>query len=101
MQLLPQIWFGLVLRAIGLVALVSMPLTSLAEPLAVPGDLRVRNDLQLLNDSGVINVPLSAWPIALGDIHERKSKPKRLLIVLLGTLLGGIVGVVVQFGRAK
>jgi uncharacterized protein involved in exopolysaccharide biosynthesis len=45
--------------------------------------------------------PLSAWPIALGDIHELKSKLKRLLIVLLGTLLGGILGVVVQFGRAK
>jgi uncharacterized membrane protein YqgA involved in biofilm formation len=57
MQRLPQIWFGLVLRAIGLVA--------------------------------------------LGDIYELKSKPKRLLIVLLGTLLGGIVGIVVQFGRAK
>ena len=34
-------------------------------------------------------------------IPELKSKPKRSLIVLLGTLLGGILGVVVQFGRAK
>lgn len=34
-------------------------------------------------------------------IPELKSKPKRSLIVLLGTLLGGILGVVVQFGRQK
>ena len=69
MQLLPQIWFRLILRAIGLVALVLMPLASQAEPLAAPGDTRLRHDLQLLSDSGVINVPLTAWPIALGDIH--------------------------------
>jgi uncharacterized protein involved in exopolysaccharide biosynthesis len=34
-------------------------------------------------------------------IPELKSKPKRSLIVLLGTLLGGILAVVIQFGRAK
>jgi hypothetical protein len=41
-----------------------------AEPLAAPGDMRLRHDLQLLIDTGVINVPTSAWPIALGDIHN-------------------------------
>ncbi len=41
-----------------------------AEPLSAPGDTRLRHDLQLLNDTGVINVPLTAWPIALGDIHN-------------------------------
>jgi len=77
MQLLPQTRFGLnfnirlsgFLRAVLLAAVVATPLTSLAEPLAAPGDMRLRHDLQLLNDSGVINVPLTAWPIALGDIH--------------------------------
>ena len=32
--------------------------------------MRLRHDLQLLNDSGVINVPLTAWPISLGDINN-------------------------------
>ncbi|MEO1201758.1 MAG: capsule assembly Wzi family protein [Pseudomonadota bacterium] len=43
--------------------------TAAAEPLAAPGDLRLRHDLQLLNDSGVINMPLTAWPVSLGDVH--------------------------------
>lgn len=41
-----------------------------AEPWADPGDTRLRNDLQLLNDSGVFNLPLTAWPIAWGDIDH-------------------------------
>lgn len=39
-----------------------------AEPLASPGDALLRHDLQLLNDSGVISVPLTAWPVAFGDV---------------------------------
>ena len=41
---------------------------SAAGPWAGPGDSRLRNDLQLLNDSGVINIPLTAWPVAWGDV---------------------------------
>jgi hypothetical protein len=41
-----------------------------AEPWAGPGDTRLRNDLQLLNDSGVINIPLTAWPMAWGDVDS-------------------------------
>jgi hypothetical protein len=41
-----------------------------AEPWAGPGDTRLRNDLQLLNDSGVINIPLTAWPVAWGDVYS-------------------------------
>ncbi len=41
----------------------------MAAPLLAPGDLRVRHDLQLLNDGGVINTPLTAWPVPYGDIH--------------------------------
>lgn len=39
-----------------------------AEPWISPGDLQLRNDLQLLNDSGVMNIPLTSWPVAVGDI---------------------------------
>ena len=41
-----------------------------SEPLAAPGDLRLRHDLQLLNDTGVTNIPLTAWPISFGDVHN-------------------------------
>ena len=44
--------------------------TAVAEPMAAPGDMRLRHDLQLLNDSGVINIPLTAWPVSLGDVHN-------------------------------
>ena len=43
---------------------------ALAEPWASPGDTRLRNDLQLLDDAGAINIPLSAWPIAWGDLSN-------------------------------
>jgi hypothetical protein len=39
-----------------------------AAPLTPPGNTQLRHDLQLLNDSGVINIPLTAWPISNGDI---------------------------------
>ena len=54
--------------AIALSVLLAVP--GHAEPWAGTGDLRMRNDLQLLNDSGVINVPLTAWPVAWGDIYR-------------------------------
>jgi hypothetical protein len=49
-------------------ALITSPAT--AEPWAAPGDLRLRHDLQLLNDSGVTNVPLTTWPLSWGDIDR-------------------------------
>lgn len=44
--------------------------STLAEPLAAPGDLRLRHDLQLLNDTGAINIPLTAWPVSLGEVSN-------------------------------
>ncbi len=58
------------LIAIALLTFLAFPSASLAEPLAAPGDVRLRHDLKLLNDSGVINIPLTAWPVSLGDVHN-------------------------------
>ena len=58
------------LQAVLLVALLA-PIAVAANPLFDPGDMRLRHDLELLNDSGVINVPLTAWPISVADIHEK------------------------------
>jgi len=50
--------------------------TVAAEPWAGPGDVRLRNDLQLLNDTGVINIPLTAWPVAWGDVYSSLSETR-------------------------
>jgi len=60
-----------------LALLLAVPLASLAEPLAAPGDMRLRYDLQLLNDSGVINIPLTAWPVSYGDVHLALAEANR------------------------
>jgi len=39
-----------------------------------PGELQFRNDLLLLNDSEVINIPVTAWPIAFGDLSSALSE---------------------------
>ncbi len=44
------------------------PPVAQAEVLAAPGDLRLRHDIDLLNDSRAINISTTAWPIAWGDI---------------------------------
>ena len=44
------------------------------EPWIAPGDVQVRHDVQLLVDSGVIDLPMSAWPIAASDLANAMSK---------------------------
>lgn len=57
-------------RIIGTLLACAVAHAVMAEPVAAPGDMRLRHDLQLLNDSGAINIPLTAWPVALGDVHN-------------------------------
>ena len=51
-------------------------LLSLYYPLAYaytwadPGDMELRHDLQMLNDSRLINIPLTTWPLAWKDIDR-------------------------------
>ena len=40
-----------------------------AEVLAPPGDLRIRHDLDLLNDTRAIDITATAWPISWGEIQ--------------------------------
>jgi hypothetical protein len=54
---------------VSLVILLVVSAPAVSEPIAAPGDLRLRHDLQLLNDRGVISLPLSAWPLSLGDVN--------------------------------
>ena len=48
-----------------------------ASPWAMPGNLILRHDIQVLVDSGVINIPITTWPLAWGDIAYNLSKTER------------------------
>ena len=51
-----------------LVALFIMVTPVLAGPLIAPGDLALRHDIQRLADYGIIQGPVSTWPLAWGPI---------------------------------
>ena len=53
-----------------------------ASPWAMPDNLILRNDIQLLVDSGVINIPITTWPLAWGDIAYNLSKTEKELTLL-------------------
>ena len=44
---------------------------ALADPLARPGDLRLRSDIRLLVDEGIIDMPMNTWPIPWGDVYDQ------------------------------
>ena len=45
-----------------------------ANPWASPDDLLLRHDIQILVDSGALNIPISTWPLAWGDIAYNLTK---------------------------
>lgn len=46
-----------------------------AGPWAAPGDVRLRHDLQVLSDYGLLNIPLTTWPVSFGDIQTSLVPP--------------------------
>ena len=61
---------------------------SAGEPWIAPGNTQVRHDVQLLVDSGVIDLPMSAWPIAASDLANALGSIPRDSIVSLSRLCG-------------
>ena len=47
-----------------------------AEPWVAAGDTRVRHDVQFLVDEGVIELPMSAWPIPAADLSAALAKAR-------------------------
>ena len=45
-----------------------------ADPWIGPGDVQTRMDLELLVDTGVINVPVTVWPVPWGDVAAQLSR---------------------------
>jgi hypothetical protein len=54
-----------------LLLLTCLALVAHADPLARPGDMRLRHDIRLLVDEGVINMPMNTWPIPWGDVYDQ------------------------------
>jgi len=61
------------------------PFAVLAEPWLEPGDARLRHDLQLLADAGIVRAPLTAWPVSwpeiardIGGVADASKRPLHL-----------------------
>lgn len=66
------------LRLLGhLAALGLLSASAVAEPWAAPGDLLLRSDLQILADAGVLETPVTTWPLAWGDISAAVTSVQR------------------------
>ena len=61
-------------RLIVVTLLVTGTIAARAEPLAQPGDMQLRHDINLLVDEGMINVPVAAWPIPWADIRDQLTR---------------------------
>jgi len=66
------------MRLIVLLLLPMLAFSVEAGPWIDPGDTGLRNDLQLLSDSGVIGTPVTAWPLSWGDISAQLQDPGNL-----------------------
>ncbi len=53
-----------------LLSILATSLSAEAKPWLDTGDMKLRHELQLLSDSGLLNVPLTTWPLASKDIHD-------------------------------
>lgn len=64
-------------RAFGLlgILLASHAVPVAAGPLAAPGDVGLRHDLQLLADHGLLGAPLTTWPLPWADIAASLAAP--------------------------
>jgi hypothetical protein len=51
-----------------LAAALLMATAAHAGPFVAPGELSLRHDVQMLADAGVIEAPVSSWPLSWGDI---------------------------------
>lgn len=67
-------------------------MTAHAGPWAEPGDVALRDDLQRLNDAGVIDLALTTWPLSYGDIKRGIDgvKPDQIRDPALQAALGRI-----------
>ncbi len=56
--------FKILIRRLTLVAAFALPFSAVAGPVAEPGDIALRHDIQVLADYGAISGPVTTWPIS-------------------------------------
>ena len=57
-----------VLIAASLALIAALVFPAAADPWLAPGDARLRHDLQLLSDAGIVHAPLTAWPVSWAEV---------------------------------
>jgi len=57
-----------VLTAASLALTATFVFPAAADPWLAPGDARLRHDLQLLSDAGIVHAPLTAWPVSWAEV---------------------------------
>jgi len=57
-----------------LLSILATSVNAEAKPWLDTGDMKLRHELQMLSDSGLLNVPLTTWPLASKDIHDGLKK---------------------------
>jgi hypothetical protein len=63
-----------------------MPTRSSADPWLAPGDVRLRHDLELLADTGIVRGPVTQWPLPWPDIARDVTGDVRITDLDAGTL---------------
>ena len=57
-----------VLAAASLALATTLVVPAAADPWLAPGDGRLRHDLQLLSDEGIVHAPLTTWPVSWAEV---------------------------------
>lgn len=68
------------LASLAFATLTLLTFAASAEVLAPPGDLRIRHDIELLNDARAIDITATAWPISWGEIQNALRKADKLTL---------------------
>jgi hypothetical protein len=61
---------GWLRKVLPVLLLIAIPPSYAAQAWLEVGDARLRGDLQLLADAGLISLPLAAWPIPVSDVER-------------------------------
>jgi hypothetical protein len=60
--------------ALGVISALIFPISINANPWLDAGDMKLRHELQMLSDAGVLDAPITTWPLASKDIHRSLEK---------------------------
>ncbi len=68
---------------LGVIPFLAIPFNTYAKPWLDAGDMRLRHQLELLSDAGLLDAPITTWPLSSRDIHQNLKQPEDLSKVTL------------------